>query len=85
MNFIDKTKRQFDRWAKIYDSFLFRIYFEPLYQKLIGLIEKEAGNVLSRGGKFLDVACGTGEIIYRLAKKYPESTFYGIDLSPEMK
>lgn len=84
MNFIDKTKRQFDRWAKIYDSFLFRIYFEPIYKRLIGIVEKKAGEVLLRGGKFLDVACGTGEIIYRLGKEYPKSKFFGIDLSPEM-
>lgn len=84
MNFIEKTKRQFDRWAKAYDSFLFRIYFEPIYRRLIGIIQKEAGDTLSRGGKFLDVACGTGEIMYRLAKRYPKSEFYGVDLSPEM-
>ena len=28
----------------------------------------------------LDVGCGTGEIIVRLAAKYPQATFTGIDL-----
>ena len=31
-------------------------------------------------GKVLDVGCGTGEILARLAAKYPEATFVGIDL-----
>jgi len=33
-----------------------------------------------RGGDVLDVGCGTGEIIVRLAAKYPEARFTGIDL-----
>src|SRR5215212_5535904 len=32
------------------------------------------------GGAVLDVGCGTGEIIARLAAKYPQASFIGIDL-----
>lgn len=32
------------------------------------------------GGAVLDVGCGTGEIVARLAAKYPRATFTGIDL-----
>ena len=31
-------------------------------------------------GRVLDVGCGTGEITARLAEKYPEASFIGIDL-----
>lgn len=31
-------------------------------------------------GKVLDIGCGTGEILARLAAKYPEATFVGVDL-----
>src|SRR5512132_3484706 len=31
----------------------------------------------------LDLGCGTGEIILRLAKKYPHATFVGVDLLQE--
>lgn len=84
MNFLESNKEQFNCWAKVYDSFFFRLYFEPLYRRLISIIEKEAGNKLVEGGAFLDVACGTGEILSRLAKTYPKSMFYGVDLAPEM-
>ncbi len=41
-----------------------------------GLIE-----ILQRGIRVLDVGCGRGLIMMRLAKLYPNSTFVGMDLS----
>ena len=38
---------------------------------------------LSDGIRVLDVGCGRGRIIIRLAELYPRSTFVGMDLSPE--
>ena len=38
---------------------------------------------LARGIRVLDVGCGRGRIMGRLAELYPESHFTGIDLSPE--
>ena len=35
------------------------------------------------GIRMLDVGCGRGRIITRLAELYPKSTFRGLDLSPE--
>jgi ubiquinone/menaquinone biosynthesis C-methylase UbiE len=35
------------------------------------------------GIRMLDVGCGRGRIITRLAELYPKSTFVGLDLSPE--
>ena len=43
-----------------------------------GLIEQ-----LSTGIRMLDVGCGGGRIINRLAEMYPNSKFTGMDLSPE--
>jgi 2-polyprenyl-3-methyl-5-hydroxy-6-metoxy-1,4-benzoquinol methylase len=38
---------------------------------------------LSEGIRVLDVGCGSGRIVNRLAKLYPRSKFVGIDLSAE--
>jgi 2-polyprenyl-3-methyl-5-hydroxy-6-metoxy-1,4-benzoquinol methylase len=43
-----------------------------------GLHEK-----LSKGIKVLDVGCGSGKIMVKLASLYPNSTFTGLDLSGE--
>jgi 2-polyprenyl-3-methyl-5-hydroxy-6-metoxy-1,4-benzoquinol methylase len=38
---------------------------------------------LARGLRVLDVGCGRGRILTRLAELYPRSAFVGMDLSPE--
>jgi 2-polyprenyl-3-methyl-5-hydroxy-6-metoxy-1,4-benzoquinol methylase len=38
---------------------------------------------LDKGIRMLDVGCGSGRIINRLAEQYPDSQFTGMDLSPE--
>ena len=38
---------------------------------------------LAAGIRVLDVGCGSGRIMNRLAERYPNSRFTGIDLSPE--
>ena len=38
---------------------------------------------LAQGIRVLDVGCGSGRIVNRLAELYPRSTFVGMDLSTE--
>jgi 2-polyprenyl-3-methyl-5-hydroxy-6-metoxy-1,4-benzoquinol methylase len=38
---------------------------------------------LERGVRMLDAGCGRGRIVERLARRYPQSRFTGIDLSPD--
>lgn len=78
-----KNKRYFNFLSHFYDLGLY-YYFGPLYKKTINLIESESKNSLKNGIKFLDIACGTGLTLKRLAKKYPKSIFYGVDVSPGM-
>lgn len=78
------TKRQFSFWSKWYDSKIFRtFYFEKLYGKIIETIAEEKDH-LKPGCAFLDAACGTGEIIFRLSFDYPEVNFTGIDFTEAM-
>ena len=34
--------------------------------------------------RILDVACGTGEITYRLARRYPRARVLGVDIEPQL-
>lgn len=78
------TKRQFSFWSKWYDSKIFRtFYFKKLYGKIIETIAKKKDHLKS-GRAFLDAACGTGEIIFRLSRDYPEINFTGIDFTEAM-
>lgn len=38
---------------------------------------------LAAGIRVLDLGCGRGRILHRLAELYPNSRFHGVDLSPE--
>lgn len=83
--FEDKTRRQFRRWSRFYDSKLVRwLYFERVYGKTIALLRDVVGERLGEGIRALDVACGTGEVIYRLGREFPASRFVGMDITPEM-
>ncbi|MSU74997.1 MAG: class I SAM-dependent methyltransferase [Candidatus Magasanikbacteria bacterium] len=79
----------FGRWAKKYDRLRSRLFFEPLYRKIISLLKQvEVQNfeplLLGTGTTMLDVACGTAEVLYRLAHEFPATQFTGLDLTPEM-
>src|SRR3989344_5236627 len=82
--FEDDNKRLFSCWAGGYDSAVFRLYFERLYRRMMVLLRREGHSYLTPGSSALDVACGTGEVIWRLAQQYPQVTFIGLDLTPAM-
>jgi len=75
------NKKFFNRWARFYDAgIIHRVYFEPLYQRILVMLKDK----IASGTRFLDIACGTGEIIYRLAKANPGAELLGVDFSAEM-
>ncbi|KKW42703.1 MAG: hypothetical protein UY92_C0004G0039 [Candidatus Magasanikbacteria bacterium GW2011_GWA2_56_11] len=78
------NRRIFSRVAKRYDSPLARrVYFGRLYRHLLKILEREAGTTLG-GARVLDVACGTGEIINNLARRFSGSAYTGLDITPAM-
>jgi len=54
----------------------------PLCEAILPLVEGLAGE-LARGIDALDVGCGSGRALNRMARSYPASRFTGYDLSPE--
>lgn len=83
--FENLNKKQFDLWSRFYDSSIFRlIYFEKLYKKVIEVIKNQANGYLKPKSKFLDVGCGTAEVIFKLAKEFKEVEFFGVDFSKGM-
>ncbi|MSU75591.1 MAG: class I SAM-dependent methyltransferase [Candidatus Magasanikbacteria bacterium] len=85
INFEEKNKQLFNRWARWYDAGINRIFFESIYRRTISILKRERQAELRRiACRFLDVACGTGEIIYRLAREFPETQFDGVDFTTGM-
>ncbi len=68
-----RRKRNFDKWAKVYDL----IYGN--YKEDIKFYKKEAKKIK---GKVLEIACGTGRVYLELLKEGINT--YGIDVSEEM-
>jgi len=78
------TKKQFTKLSRWYDSAPLRLlYFRKIYGKIIEIVSGK-NNYLKPDYSFLDVACGTGEVIYRLAGKYPSVNFFGVDFTEAM-
>jgi S-adenosylmethionine-diacylgycerolhomoserine-N-methlytransferase len=68
--------RMYRRQRHIYD--LTRKFY------LLGRDELIAGLQPPPGGTVLEIACGTGRNLIRAAQLYPQSRFFGLDVSEEM-
>ena len=70
--------RFFDRWAPSYDNLLPSAFYQAIHQRLLAHVQ------LSAQAHVLDVGCGTGRLLNRLAQTYPTMRGIGLDLSAEM-
>src|SRR5215467_10561692 len=68
--------RMYRRQRYIYD--LSRKFY------LLGRDEAIARFLPARGDKVLEIACGTGRNLVKLARTYPETRLFGLDVSREM-
>ncbi|WP_448571416.1 class I SAM-dependent methyltransferase [Trichothermofontia sp.] len=75
---LDRKARFFDRWALTYDWLLPSVFYQAVHQRLLEYVQ------LPDAGVVLDIGCGTGRLLNRLASRYPNLRGYGLDLAPVM-
>ncbi|MEM9482070.1 MAG: class I SAM-dependent methyltransferase [Cyanobacteria bacterium P01_F01_bin.116] len=78
MNVSTKKKQLFDRWAPFYDFILTSVFYQAIHKRLLDYVE------LPEKANILDIGCGTGRLLNRLAAKYPDLQGTGLDFSAEM-
>lgn len=74
----DKKAKFFDLWAPNYDFLLTTIFYQAIHRRILDYIE------LPDRPLVLDLGCGTGRLLDRLAARFPTLMGTGLDLSREM-
>lgn len=77
MDIREKNRKWFDRWSATYDQFLLRRLMWYWQDLAIAELPITSKNIL-------EVACGTGVGLKKVAKKFPHAKISGIDLSRGM-
>jgi ubiquinone/menaquinone biosynthesis C-methylase UbiE len=73
-----QKEKLFDRWAPNYDFLLTTIFYQAVHKRLLEYLK------LPAKPNVLDLGCGTGRLLNRLAAKFPDLKGTGLDLSQEM-
>ncbi|MGD1860547.1 MAG: class I SAM-dependent methyltransferase [Leptolyngbyaceae cyanobacterium] len=68
----------FDRWAPHYDWLVPSVFYQAVHVRLLEFVE------LPPTAAVLEVGCGTGKLLNRLAQHWPELLGTGLDASAEM-
>ncbi len=75
---MNNKEQLFDLWAPFYDFPLPSIFYRAIHKRLIEYVE------LPERSHVLDLGCGTGRLLDRLASQFPHLNGTGLDLSTEM-
>ena len=76
--FYQQKENFFNLWASNYDCLLTTGFYQGIHQRLLEYVE------LRENASVLDLGCGTGRLMNRLAAKFPTIKAIGLDLSPKM-
>jgi ubiquinone/menaquinone biosynthesis C-methylase UbiE len=77
----------FNRWALTYDWTLPSVFYQAIHQRLLEYVDlslTESVSGSSDGPMVIDVGCGTGKLLNRLAQRYPTLRGVGFDFSAQM-
>ena len=77
-NNISSKQKFFDLWAPNYDWLFPSVVYQAVHQRLLEYVN------LPSPSNVLDLGCGTGKLLHRLALNFPNLQGTGLDLSPEM-
>lgn len=76
---IPANKEQlFDLWAPRYDTLFPSVFYQAVHKRLLEYVN------LPEQPLVLDIGCGTGRLLNRLAEKFPDLYGTGLDFSLEM-
>jgi ubiquinone/menaquinone biosynthesis C-methylase UbiE len=77
-NLLNQKQKLFDLWAPSYDWLLPSVFYQAIHQRLLEYVQ------LSETPTVLDLGCGTGRLLRRLATQFSTLQGTGLDLSAEM-
>ncbi|MGV2828815.1 class I SAM-dependent methyltransferase [Myxosarcina sp. GI1(2024)] len=77
-NFYQQKENFFNLWAPFYDRLFTTVFYRAIHQRLLEYVE------LKEHASVLDLGCGTGRLLDRLAAQFPTMRGIGLDLSPSM-
>ena len=77
-DFFTQKQRLFDLWAPSYDWLFPSVFYQAIHQRLLDYV------VVPERANVLDLGCGTGRLLNRLAEQFPQLRGIGFDLSEEM-
>ncbi|MFM7450719.1 MAG: class I SAM-dependent methyltransferase [Leptolyngbyaceae cyanobacterium] len=75
---LQQKQHLFDQWAPSYDWLLPTVFYQAIHQRLLEFIQ------LPDHPQVLDLGCGTGRLLNRLADRFPDLMGTGLDFSPQM-
>ncbi|MDM9380122.1 class I SAM-dependent methyltransferase [Chlorogloeopsis sp. ULAP01] len=76
--FFRHKKQLFDRWAPSYDWLFPSVFYQAIHKRLLEYVN------LPPQANVLDLGCGTGRLLTRLADHFPDLHGTGLDLSSQM-
>ncbi len=77
-NLVSQKQQFFNRWASNYDWLFPSVFYQASHKRLLEYVN------LPEQAHILDIGCGTGRLLDRLAKQFPHLRATGLDFSPQM-